>query len=613
MPGLRAGDAAVQRREGAARQPPEQAAPPSEAVRAELERLLSSEALDASDRRRAFLRFVVEETLAGRGERLKGYTIALAVFGRDESFDSQTDPVVRLEARRLRRDLDSYYVAAGSGDPVRIAIPKGSYVPRFEWQESLRSAPAASAPVPAEPEQAPVEPAASAPAVDPAGSRDRPVLLVAGALVVLLLAVAAAWFLLDRQSGQVGNATAGEPQGPSVVVLPFDALNDSSDSRWMAEGLAQELTGNLMRFPGFRLYTLPLRFDPLEASEPVAMGRELGLGYVVSGQVRVDAASVRVATQLYDANSGRVVWTATYDRPLDARAVIAVQSDLAGEIASALGPAYGAVNSDLGLLEMGDPGVADLQSYICVLRAYSYRRSFAREAFGPVLACLEAAVQQDPGYSDAWAMLGWLHLDAGRFEFAGPDRLDEEYALAVEAARHAVALDPENTLALKALSSIYHYLGRYEEAERHAREAAALNPYDPDTLAQLGWRLAVRGKFDEGIPILQRAIERTVNPPPWYFHLIGVDLYLKGDYESLLAVAQRSLGNGIGFGPMLLAIAAGALGDAELARQALGEMQKVDRIWRDPAAFLRRHGATEEIVAALLAGLAEAQRVAAEP
>ena len=69
------------------------------------------------------------ETLAGRGESLKGYAIALAVFGRGASFDPQADPVVRLEARRLRRDLDSYYMEAGQYDPVRISIPKGSYVP----------------------------------------------------------------------------------------------------------------------------------------------------------------------------------------------------------------------------------------------------------------------------------------------------------------------------------------------------------------------------------------------------------------------------------------------------------------------------------------------------
>ena len=98
-----------------------------------LNRILSSHEFAASERRRALLRFIVEETLAGRSNSLKGYTIALAVFGRQDLFDPQADPVVRLEARRLRRDLDSYYVGVGQQNPIRITIPKGSYIASFDW------------------------------------------------------------------------------------------------------------------------------------------------------------------------------------------------------------------------------------------------------------------------------------------------------------------------------------------------------------------------------------------------------------------------------------------------------------------------------------------------
>ena len=100
-------------------------------VREQLERMLASPGLQASPRRRDMLRFIVDETLAQRGNRLKAYTVALAVFGRDDTFDPQADPVVRLEARRLRRDLDGYYAGAGHHDPLHITVPKGGYVPTF--------------------------------------------------------------------------------------------------------------------------------------------------------------------------------------------------------------------------------------------------------------------------------------------------------------------------------------------------------------------------------------------------------------------------------------------------------------------------------------------------
>src|ERR671918_20022 len=84
---------------------------------------------------------------AGRADRLKGYSIALAVFDRDDSFDPQTDPVVRLAARRLRRALEHYYLTAGRDDPVRIEIPKGGYAPICERQAAApaEAATAASA------------------------------------------------------------------------------------------------------------------------------------------------------------------------------------------------------------------------------------------------------------------------------------------------------------------------------------------------------------------------------------------------------------------------------------------------------------------------------------
>ena len=241
-----------------------------------------------------------------------------------------------------------------------------------------------------------------------------------------------------------------------------------------------------------------------------------------------------------------------------------------------------------------------------MLRAYDYRRGFRTDLYGPVRACLEAAVARDPDYADAWAMLGWLHLDAGRFGFA-PEGCARAYALALETATRGVAADPQNTLALKALASVYHYLGRYDEGERLMRAALDLNPNDPDAMAQYGWRLAVRGKFDEGIPYLQRAIDRTISPPGWYFHLIAVHDFLQGDFEGMLAAAEHSTVDGSAMSQSFIAIAQGALGHEQAARQALDKLAAASpEFIRDPAAAYRIHHPTEEIVDALLAGLRQA-------
>ena len=194
--------------------PPSRLSPTVADVRDQLERLLSSASLRLSTRRRDLLCFLVEETLEGRADRLKGFTVATAVFGRDGSFDPSSDPVVRLEARRLRSDLDSYYVDAGSHDPVRITIPKGGYVPHFEWQG--RASP------PEEHSPPPEGPAVNGPAPPSvqAGEGRRGRALWAALVVAALLVAAGAWATWDRL------VPVEEAHGPSLIVLPFAVLSD---------------------------------------------------------------------------------------------------------------------------------------------------------------------------------------------------------------------------------------------------------------------------------------------------------------------------------------------------------------------------------------------------
>src|SRR5688572_29745405 len=92
-------------------------AEPSEGeIRQQLELIVASSSFETSQRNRKFLRYVVEETLAGRADRIKAYSIATIVFERHADFDPQTDPIIRIEASRLRRALDHYYLAAGQQD-----------------------------------------------------------------------------------------------------------------------------------------------------------------------------------------------------------------------------------------------------------------------------------------------------------------------------------------------------------------------------------------------------------------------------------------------------------------------------------------------------------------
>jgi Tol biopolymer transport system component len=101
-------------------------------VLAELDKILMSPAFSTAARPSRLLRFLVQETIDGRGDSLKEYTLGTSVLGRTPSFDPRTDPIARVEASRLRDRLDLYYATDGRTDPVTISLPKGGYVPSFE-------------------------------------------------------------------------------------------------------------------------------------------------------------------------------------------------------------------------------------------------------------------------------------------------------------------------------------------------------------------------------------------------------------------------------------------------------------------------------------------------
>ena len=118
-------------------------------VRLALARVLASKGLARSRRLQALLEYLVEESLAGRGEKIKATTVAIEVYGRDESFDQQADPIVRVEAGRLRQRMAEYYREEGRTDPLMIEIPKGGYRPEFSQRDIV--APAIEAEEPGQP------------------------------------------------------------------------------------------------------------------------------------------------------------------------------------------------------------------------------------------------------------------------------------------------------------------------------------------------------------------------------------------------------------------------------------------------------------------------------
>ena len=105
-------------------------------VRAALQRIVASPDFPATMRNRRFLTYITEKTLAGKAQELNGYQVATEVFGRPANFNATTDPIVRIEAGKLRRDLEVYYLKSGADEEIGLALPRGGYIPSFYRRET---------------------------------------------------------------------------------------------------------------------------------------------------------------------------------------------------------------------------------------------------------------------------------------------------------------------------------------------------------------------------------------------------------------------------------------------------------------------------------------------
>ena len=276
---------------------------PALEVQAELRRILTSDHFVNAERLSAFLRFAVERTLAGEGAALKEYVLGTEVFGRGPEFDPRLDPVVRVEARRLRAKLQEYYETAGREDAVVITFRKGRYAPAFEPR--------------AQPEQA-------------MKARRTPMIPSKAfwlwAALALLVAGGAAGLIARRNSG----SAAATP----ILVLP--SANQAQDQPF-AEGLGEAVTAELSRDPRFQVVAWP-RFLEYRQRFPVSPIRktalDLGVQLVLGVGVRRDQGQRRITAVLMRPDQGYKQWATEFERGLGDD--FAVQREIARAIADEL-------------------------------------------------------------------------------------------------------------------------------------------------------------------------------------------------------------------------------------------------------------------------------------
>jgi TolB-like protein/Tfp pilus assembly protein PilF len=541
-------------RKQAAKSGPEIDAPrPSDSsdgdVRAALEKILGSTGFRNSERMRRFLRTAVERTLAGATDQLKEFSLGHDVFDRGEGYDPRTDAIVRVEARRLRKKLRSYYDGEGLLDKVVIQFHPGKYIPSF---------------VPA----APGTFVETEKRLDPK--------------TVAVLA-------FSNLSSDPEQSYFCDGISEDII----DALSTVRDLHVLGRGAT---------------FTLRDR-----AIDPREVGTSLNAGTIVEGSVRKSGGMLRVAARLIDTETGHVRWSTTVDRPeTDVFAIkdeiaTAITATLCDQVSGGVRLSSPAPSIDAYALYLKGRHASnglDAEGYRMAIDYYTraivefpeyappysgmadaYTAmtswSMARPASVMPVAkrAAEEALRLDSGLAHAYTSLGWI-LFCYEWKWA------EGLALA----QKALVLEPNYAYGYMAIGAFYMVLGRISEAREKLEHSLRLNPLSIRAHRLLGLALTMEGKFEESGQRLRAA--RALMPDSCELAWMMAAVYLaQGRFEEALRYARECQSEPPV--PRMLAMLAEALARVGKEEEARGILDRVEemsaREFVDPWAFCRMH------------------------
>ncbi|MDJ0805106.1 MAG: hypothetical protein QNI97_19690 [Desulfobacterales bacterium] len=427
-------------------QPKQTSFPDSGIISRQLELVLASSDFKATPQQIALLKYVVGQTLAGNADRIKGYTVATEVFGRRPDFDQNIDPIVSIQAGRLRRALARYYQGTGKHDPLRIEIPKGSYVPVFRVRPQARATPSGT-----------------------------------------------------EKLKTTSPVRAGK-YWPMVLVRSVRNVSGDPKLDAWGIGLAAELADELNRYPDIRVMTR-------EPNDPQSAAGKSGPYFLIDGCVRSDSNIIKLIATLTDGRTGRQIGSSSCRSEVDDINFIALQERAARMIAVEMAGKQGWIAKTLSRqFQRGRPPGSE--AYEAVLRYYEYISSMSPEAFQGALTALEKATTVDPECGQAWSMRARLFASIYAFEIPGfvqpldqalafahkglrlrPDDqrshsimafvhlLGDEMAAGREEIEHALQIGPETLFMLDGIGYLLTLMGEWQRGPALIEKVIRANPF----------------------------------------------------------------------------------------------------------------------------------------
>jgi TolB-like protein/Flp pilus assembly protein TadD len=337
---------------------------------------------------------------------------------------------------------------------------------------------------------------------------------------VAIRTVAKRGYFFDPGPQQAAFEPGGGEEAP-IATLLFEDRTPGNDGRYAA-ALCEEIINGLARFRTVPVIARATSLAPSSAyrGDRKALGRRLGARYIVDGTMERMAGTVTVSVRIVDAIDESLVW-ADHIQIVDPDP-LALEDLIARQVISRI--VSNVEYASLRLAARKPP--ADRKAHDLLLQGIAYLRGYGEGDNQKAHAILSQALVGDPTNGLIHSYLALATVIIGNYGLSRTDEL----RTALNHASTGVSLAPEEARAHRILGLVRLYFREHEAAEHHVARALELNPYDADTIAQMGYLLVLRGRAKEGIAWMDRAVRLNPLHPDWYHHDRSMALYLIGDY-----------------------------------------------------------------------------------
>jgi adenylate cyclase len=392
-------------------------------------------------------------------------------------------------------------------------------------------------------------------------------------------------------------ATPGErpplqlPSKPSIAVLPLKNLSGDSDQDYMADAISEDIVTALSRWRWFFVVARHSSFAFRNTDlDPVRIGRELGVRYLLSGGVRVAGGRMRVTAQVVDALTGSNIWADRFDGPLTD--IFALQDQVTEQVAANIEPALLAGEAE----QAARKPAADFSALDCFYRGMWWLNQAGGDYAPKALAQFRDALRLDPEF--ALAHVGIARQLYGRVIYGGSENPREDLTAALASARTAIRLDPREATGHFAASGAHLYLGDHATALESSRLALTLNPNFALAHYRLGQVLVFAGQPEAAIAPLERSASLSPCDPQLgpVFETLALAHFQARNYEAAVEFGRSASRNMNGAVSTVLVAALTRLGRFEEAVEVLSRVDPVTPSLRRPMAAPYARGADRDHV-----------------